>query len=366
MRDHEGRRGPWRGRHPPWWPDDEPWPPQGPGAWGHVRRRFVFRFAFLFVLFLLVVVVVNVLAFHGLTGPRGRFVPFGFVVLLVLGGAALLRGVRGFAGPVGDVMEAADRVAEGDYSVRIDERGPREIRRLGRSFNEMTERLRTSEERRRNLLADVTHELRTPLAVIQANLEGLMDGVYPADPAHLELVLEETKMMSRLLDDLQTLSTAEAGALRLRREIVAPGALVGEAVAGFQAAAADAGVSLHGRASEGLPPISVDRLRIGEVFTNLLSNALRHTPRGGSVMVEAVDVGGSVAFTVSDTGRGIAANELDHVFDRFAKSADSQGAGLGLAIAKSLVVAHRGEIAVTSPRENGTSVRFSLPITDTA
>jgi len=327
-----------------------------------VRRRFVLRFAVVLVLFLVAVVAVNVLAFHGLTGaPRRRFVPFGVVLLLVLGGVALLRGVRGFAGPVGDVMEAADRVAEGDYSARIDERGPREMRRLGRSFNEMTERLRTNEERRRNLLADVTHELRTPLAVIQANLEGLLDGVYPTDPAHLAVVLEETKMMSRLLEDLQTLSTAEAGALRLHRESVAPGTLVGDVVAGFQAAAADAGVSLEGRVAEGLPPISVDRLRIVEVFTNLLSNALRHTPRGGSIVVEASDAGGAVAFTVSDTGGGIPADELDHVFDRFAKAPDSEGAGLGLAIAKSLVVAHRGEISVTSPQGTGTTARFSLP-----
>jgi signal transduction histidine kinase len=324
----------------------------------------VFRFALFFVLFLLAVVVVSILAFHGLTGtPRRRFVPVGAVVLLVLGGVALLRGVRGFAGPVGEVMEAADRVAEGDYSARIEERGPREIRRLGRSFNEMTDRLRTNEERRRNLLADVAHELRTPLAVVQANLEGLLDGVYPTDPAHLALILEETKMMSRLLDDLQTLSTAEAGALRLHREIVAPGTLVGEIVAGFQIAAADAGVSLEGRVPEGLQPISIDRLRIVEVFTNLLSNALRHTPRGGSIVLDASDASGAVAFTVSDTGRGIPADELDHVFDRFAKAADSEGAGLGLAIAKSLVVAHRGEIWVTSQQGRGTTVHFSLPTT---
>jgi signal transduction histidine kinase len=291
-------------------------------------------------------------------------VPFGVVFLLVVGGLALLRGVRGFARPVGDVMEAADRVAEGDYAVRVQERGPREIRRLGRSFNQMTERLQTNEERRRNLLADVTHELRTPLAVMQANLEGLMDGVYPTDPAHLALILDETKMMSRLLDDLQTLSTAEAGALRLHREMVEPGALVDEVVAGFRVAAADAGVSLEGRVPNGLPPIPVDRLRIVEVFTNLLSNALRHTPHGGSVVVAASDAGGAVAFTVSDTGRGIPTDELDHVFDRFAKAPDSHGAGLGLAIAKGLVLAHRGEITVTSPNGQGTTVRFSLPTTE--
>jgi two-component system sensor histidine kinase BaeS len=322
----------------------------------------VFRFVLFFVIFILIVAAANVLAYHGFTGaPRRRFLPVGGVFLFVVAGLALMRAVRGFARPVGDVMEAADRVAEGDYSARVEERGPREIRRLGRSFNEMTERLRTDEERRRNLLADVTHELRTPLAVIQANLEGLIDGVYPTDAGHLAVVLEETKMMSRLLEDLQTLSTAEAGVLRLHRESVAPGALVGDIVAGFQAAAVDAGVSLESRVEEGLPAILIDRLRIVEVFTNVLSNALRHTPPGGSVMVEASDAGGAVAFAVSDTGRGIPTDELDHVFDRFAKAADSQGAGLGLAIAKSLVVAHGGEITVSSPPGRGTTVRFSLP-----
>lgn len=319
----------------------------------------------MFVLFLVAVVAVNVLVYGLLGAPRRRFLPFGGAVLLVLGGLALLREMRGFAGPVGDVMEAADRVAEGDYSARIEERGRGDVRRLGRSFNEMTQRLQTNEERRRNLLADVTHELRTPLAVIQANLEGLLDGVYPTDPEHLALILEETKMMTRLLDDLQTLSTAEAGALTLHREMLAPGALVDEVVAGFTIAATDAGVSLEGRVSEPLPPIWVDRLRIAEVLSNLVSNALRHTPRGGSIVVGASVVDDAIAFTVSDTGRGIPAEELDHVFDRFAKAADSRGAGLGLAIAKSLVVAHRGEIAVTSPRGKGTTVRFSLPATGT-
>ena len=324
------------------------------------------RFALFVVVFLAFIAMVNVFAFHAAGGPRDRFMPFGLVVVLVLGGVALFRGVRRFAGPVGDVMEASARVAEGDYTVRIDERGSRDMRRLGRSFNEMSERLQTNEERRRNLLADVTHELRTPLAVIQANLEGLLDGVYPSDPEHLALVIEETRMMSRLLDDLQTLSTAEAGALRLHREAVTPEALVTEAVTAFRAAADDAEVSLSGSAEDGLPALFVDRLRIAEVFTNLLSNALRHTPPGGSIVVEAARERerDEIAFTVSDSGGGIPPEELDHVFDRFAKAADSQGTGLGLAIAKGLVVAHRGAIEVTSPPGDGARVRFTLPIAE--
>jgi signal transduction histidine kinase len=327
-----------------------------------VRRRFVLRFAVLFALFLTFVIVTSVLTFHGFGAPRRRFVPFWLLIPLLIGGVALVRAaVRGFARPVGDVMEAADRVAQGDYSVRVDERGPGDVRRLGRAFNQMTERLGSSEERRRMLLADVAHELRTPLAVIQANLEGLLDGLYPNDRDHLSLILEETRMMSHLLDDLQTLSTAEAGALRLDRERVAASELVDDAVAAFRVAAADAGVSLDRRVAESVPEVSVDRLRIAEVFTNLLSNALRHTPRGASIVVEAAAGGSSVAFSVTDTGSGIPADQLATVFDRFAKAPGSRGVGLGLAIAKSLIEAHGGEIDVESPPGGGTRVRFSLP-----
>ena len=149
-------------------------------------------------------------------------------------------------------MEAADRVAAGDYEARVQERGPREVRRLGRSFNEMAERLGTNELRRRQLLADVAHELRTPLSVIQANLEALLDGLYPIDEAHLRRVLEETATMSRLLTDLQTLSTAEAGALALHREPTAPRDLVDAAVASFATQASDASVRLVGRVADDL------------------------------------------------------------------------------------------------------------------
>jgi signal transduction histidine kinase len=326
-----------------------------------VRRRFVRRFVMLVALFLVFVIVTSVLTFHGFGAPRRRFVPLWLVIPSLIGGIALFRAVRGFARPVGDVMEAADRVALGDYSVRVDERGPGEVRRLGRAFNQMTERLGSSEERRRSLLADVTHELRTPLAVVQANVEGLIDGVYPTDREHLVLILEETRMMSHLLDDLQTLSTAEAGALRLRLERVDAAELVEDAVEAFRVAAADAGVSLIHRIADGLPAVSVDRLRIAEVFTNLVSNALRHTPRGGSITVGASGDQRSIEFSVSDTGSGIPPDQLSTVFDRFAKAPGSRGVGLGLAIAKSLVVAHGGEIGVESPGTGGTRVRFALP-----
>ncbi len=227
----------------------------------------------------------------------------------------------------------------------------------------MTERLRASEEQRRNLIADVAHELRTPLTVIQGQTEGLLDGLYPPDRAHLEPVLEETRVMSRLLDDLQTLSTAESGALRLHKEAVEPSELVEDAVAAFRTQAGAAGVALELRVAPALPTLTLDPVRIGEVLSNLLSNALRHTPSGGRVIVsaEATDAGRSVAFAVRDTGSGITTEALPHVFDRFVKAADSGGAGLGLAIARSLVEAQGGTIHADSPPGAGTTMRFVLP-----
>ena len=164
-------------------------------------------------------------------------------------------------------------------------RGPGEVGRLASSFNQMTERLQANETQRRALLADVAHELRTPLSVIRGNVEGMLDGVYPPDEAHLAPVLEETAVMARLLDDLQTLSTAEAGVLRLHRERVDPAALAQDAAAAFRSRADRAGVGLDCRAAGPVPEVDVDPVRIGEVLANLLTNAIRHTPSGGSVRV---------------------------------------------------------------------------------
>jgi two-component system OmpR family sensor kinase/two-component system sensor histidine kinase BaeS len=287
--------------------------------------------------------------------PHGRI----GIVLIALAILLIVRTGRRFASPFAEVMEAADRVAAGDYETRVEERGSREVRRLGHAFNQMAERLGTNETRRRQLLADVAHELRTPLSVIRANLEAIIDGLYPMDEAQLRRVLEETTVMARLLDDLQTLSTAEAGALTLHREPIAPRLLVDTAVGSFAAQARDKGVRLEARVDT-LPEIEVDPLRIGEVLRNLLSNALRHTPSGGEVIVTAAASGSGIEFSIADTGSGIAQERLPHVFDRFSRAPDSPGAGLGLAIAKSLVEAHGGEIRADS-HGTGTTISFVLP-----
>jgi two-component system sensor histidine kinase BaeS len=283
------------------------------------------------------------------------------LAVLVIGLVVVARVIRGAAAPLGDVMDAADRLSAGDYAIRVEPRGPGEVRRLGEAFNEMATRLGSAEERRRSLFADVAHELRTPLSVIRGSAEGMLDGLYPPDRDHLQTVLDQTDVMARLLEDLQTLSTAEAGALRLHREPTDPSELVADVVTAFRAHAHDRGVGLHGDALPDLPLIDVDPVRIVEVLSNLVANALRHTPRDGTVAVRAETSTGGVAFVVTDTGSGIPADDLPHVFDRFWKSADSGGSGLGLAIAKHLVEAHGGTIAAESGPTGGTTLRIVVP-----
>ncbi len=323
-----------------------------------MRRHFVRKVVVGLTLFVVgLSALIGGLLFRG-EEHGGPIVPVA-IVAVVLAVILAARGGRRFASPVADLMEAADRVAAGDYGARVQAGGPREVERLGRAFNEMTERLGTNEERRRQLLADVAHELRTPLSVIQANLEAVVDGVYPTDEAHLRPVLDETKVMARLLDDLQTLSTAEAGALRLHREPVEPRRLIDAAVAAFSAQANQGGVRLETRVEGDLAEIGVDPVRIGEVMSNLLSNAIRHTPRGGKVRVTAGPTRDGIEIAVADTGSGIAPDQLPHVFDRFSRSPDSPGAGLGLAIARSLVQAHDGTIRAESG-PTGTTITLTL------
>ena len=287
----------------------------------------------------------------------------GVALLFVLYGIALAaRSLRRIARPVGVLIEAVGRVADGDLSTRVAERGPREARRLARAFNTMTTRLEAGEEQRRRLLADVSHELRTPLSVVQGNLEALVDGVHPADEAHLVAILDETKVLSRLVEDLRTLSLAESGALALHREAIDVGALVRETVDSLASRALPAGVSLEAQVPSGLPQVDADPVRGREILSNLIANALRYTPRGGQVTVTARAEGARVAIDVRDTGAGIAPERIARIFDRFYKSPESRGAGLGLAIAKQLVEAHGGEISATSVVGEGTVVHFTLPV----
>ncbi len=358
-------------RHrPPWWPENEEWPPTRP--WRAGRRHFGWRIATLFIVMILVVVsgcttllwllssIFNPI--ERASPPIGPIIGVGLFLFVFFGmfstGRALHRATR----PIEDVMDAASRVTQGDYSVRVEEYGPREVRALARSFNAMTERLQVHDEQRRNLLADVTHELRTPLTVIQGNLEGMLDGIYPADRGHIESILEETRVLSRVIDDLRTLSLAESGRLKLEIESTDIGALVRDAAASFQTSAAQAEITVNVEVGSNLPLIDIDATRIREVLTNLLINALRYTPRGGHIDARCTNAADRIEVSIRDTGRGIAPEDLPHVFDRFYKGSDSRGTGLGLAIARSLVTAHGGEISARSDWGHGTTITFTLPV----
>jgi two-component system sensor histidine kinase BaeS len=328
----------------------------------HFRRRMGCFFVFMFV------VVGSLVGFVawliGSALGAGRSTPgailIGLLVLLVI--AMLGRVVRRLAAPVGDLIEASGRIEAGDFSTRVPETGPREVRSLARAFNAMSARLEEVEQQRRSALADVSHELRTPLTVIQGNLEAIIDGVYPADAAHLEPILAETRILERLVEDLRTLTLAEAGSLVLHREPTDLGALLTDVAAAFRSEADQAGISLTVSAGN-LPTLEVDPARIREVVSNLLANALRHTPGDGTVELSAVLAGHEVEVTVRDTGSGIPPDQLDRVFDRFYRSPDSPGSGLGLPIARSLVEAHGGTITATSEPGAGTTVTVRLPAT---
>ena len=292
-------------------------------------------------------------------------IPIGLLAftVAVLGVILIVFALRQTITPVGDIIGAANRVADGDYSVRVNERGPGEVRSLAKTFNAMVDRLETYDETRRRLLADVTHELRTPLTVVQGNLEGMIDGVYPADEGHLKSVLDETRLLSRLVNDLRTLSLVESGSLKLHFEPVDLTELLNSAAGAFRSQADSSGVNLEVQVDPNELAVEADPERIREVTENLIANALRYTPEGGSVKVSSSSGDRDrVSIIVSDTGRGIQPEDLPHIFDRFYKTSDSHGSGLGLAIARDLVEAHGGQISAESKPGVGTTIRISLPV----
>lgn len=221
------------------------------------------------------------------------------------------------------------------------------IRRVSRAFGEQ-DRLR------RQLMADVAHELRTPLAILQGRIEGLLDGVYPRDEHHLTELLEETRHLSRLVEDLGTLAHAEAGALELRKETIDLGDLIRDVAAALPRPIAVV-------VPPDLPTIEADPVRIRQVLLNLLANALRHTPVEGAVAVEAEAGPKRILIRVRDSGSGIAPENLPRIFERFQKGSGSGGSGLGLAIARKLVLAHGGDIGIESEPGKGTEVTVALP-----
>jgi signal transduction histidine kinase len=349
------------------WRQAEPrWSDPGASRDADYRRNQYRFYTFFILMWLAYAVAQGVAAFvRWLAGPAliargGLQIPLMLIVLacVVLAVGVLMRNV---GSPLGDVVSASSRVASGDFAVRVQEHGAPWIRTVARAFNSMTSRLEAQHRQRRDLMADVAHELRTPLTAMQGRLEGMLDGVYPADDAHLGQVLEDTRMLARLVEDLRTLAHSEGGTLTLQREPTDLGVLAGEVVALFRPAADSRQVTLTARVPTRVAPLEVDAVRIREVLANLVSNAVRFTPAGGRVEVDVDRSAVGVALRVSDTGPGIDPADLPHLFDRFYKGTSSNGSGLGLTIARNLVMAHGGTLTVANRAEGGSVFTATVP-----
>src|SRR5918996_2631491 len=366
---HGQRRGT-RGWGPPterprWWRETERWPPDRPEAWRAVRRRFMRRAAgfAIGVVTLLALLIVGLAAVIGAVigeAVLSSVLPVIGLVIAVLVAIRLVRGIGRAAVPLSEIIEASARIEAGEVGVQVSERGPADVRALARAFNAMSAGLADTDAQRRRLLSDVSHELRTPLTVIQGNLEAIIDGVYPADDAHLAPILDEARLLARIVDDLRTLASAEAGRLSLERESVELRRLASDLAAGFTAHADAVGVALTVDAPDA-PAIEADPERLRQVLANLVANALRATPAGGSVTIRVRDESDGAVVEVTDTGAGIPPAELERVFERFYRSPESRGSGLGLPIAREIVRAHCGTIEARSQPRAGTTVTVRLP-----
>ncbi len=271
---------------------------------------------------------------------------------------------RAVTRPLQALRAAAQRIGAGDLASRVPVTSHDEIGELAGQFNEMAASLEHDHALRRRMMADIAHELRTPLAVIRAQIEALQDGVFGLTVDNLTPLHDQTLLLGRLVNDLRDLALAEAGQLALERTPLDVAALASRAVNAFMPRAQERGVMLHTDLPDDLPTLVADGQRLEQVLGNLLTNALRHTPGGGSVTVSARVEGDALALVVADTGSGIASEELEHLFDREyrAQRAREGGAGLGLAIVRQLVEAHGGRVEVASVEGQGTTVTAYLPI----
>lgn len=282
------------------------------------------------------------------------------MVALVMAGGLAYNLVR----PIQKVTEAAGAIARGNLSQRVAVTARGEIGKLASAFNAMAADLEKAERLRRDMTADVAHELRNPLAVLQGNLEAVMDGILPPTSENLQPLLDQTLLLTRLVEDLRTLSLADAGQLRLDRVATDPAALMQSIVGQFSAQAKAQAIALRAEIDADLPLVMLDPQRMTQVLGNLLSNALRHTPAGEKIVCRVTATQSAATFAVEDTGPGIPPEALPHLFERFHPTGapTAGGTGLGLTIAKQLVELHGGHITVTSEVGQGTTVSVSLPV----
>lgn len=286
----------------------------------------------------------------------------------VVGIAAGVWMSRSLTAPLRQLEEAAHRIGKNEFSQRVEVRGTEELTAVAQAFNQMAADLEHAEELRRNLVADVAHELRTPLTILQGNLRAILDDVYPLNKEEVAMIYDQTRHLGRLVNDLHELAQAEAHQLPLHCEAVDMTQLVRETVVAFAPLAEAEEVELDTDMADNVPLVAIDSARIRQVLVNLLSNAIRHTPRHGRVTVRVDTAVSHLLVTVQDTGDGIAAEHLPHVFDRFYRSdpnrsRETGGTGLGLAIARAIVEAHHGQITVASDgAKQGSTFTLSLPV----
>jgi signal transduction histidine kinase len=324
-----------------------------------LRRGLALLAFFILVLVGMVVLVVSLVSnIGGVSGVLALIAsPFLLILVAIVIGRSLFRSWR----PVRRLIGAAGALADGDYTARVEPTGSSSMRAAIASFNDMARRLETADEQRRRLLADLGHELKTPLTVIRGEIEAMLDGVHEIDVDHLKLLMNEVEVMERLLEDLRTLSLIDAGRLELYTEPTDLIALVDDVADGYRRRAGEVGVTITVEVDGNVPELLLDPVRIREVLTNLAVNALRAMPEGGRLQFRVRATGRGATVAVADTGIGIEQPELDHVFDRFHKGSRSRGSGLGLTISRDLVHAHGGTIELESEPGVGTTVRIELP-----
>ncbi len=304
-----------------------------------------------------------------LIGPIIAFLLWGGLIAVVIGLIMTFFLSRRILAPVRVLSSAAHRLGQGDFSQRVEVADKGELGELARTFNSMATDLERAEQLRRNMVADVAHELRTPLSNLRGYLEAARDGVVTPDAKTIRLLDEEASLLSRLVNDLQELSLAEAGELKMVIEPQDITELINQTAEATREQAKAKGISLSIDLPEKLPAVSIDSQRIAQVLGNLLENALAHTASGDSITVAAGRQDEWVEVSVSDTGKGIAEEELPNIFERFyrvdkSRSRATGGSGMGLTIARRLVEAHGGRITARSEPGKGSRFSFTLPVSE--
>lgn len=298
---------------------------------------------------------------------RAIILPVGVISLLLafflIVVAALL--VRRFVNPLADVIYAAREVTNGKLTTRISSKGPQDMRSLSESFNEMASSLERNDRERRDMLADIAHELRTPLSVIRGRLEGIVDGIYTADGGQVSLALEQTYLLERLVDDLRLLTLAETRQLHFEKRPVDLAQLIEHSIEMFSAEAREKNISLSLEQRSGDFTMELDAQRTEQVIGNLIGNALRYTPEGSKIWLTLEWASDSVCLSVNDNGAGVPNEDLPFLFDRFwrkerSRTRSSGGTGLGLAITKQLVEAQGGTIEARNLPEGGLQIKILL------